>query len=250
MRIPLKARIKPKKGVSNILHIAFTVLLPLLVFVLVRIDFPQMALGVILLSKWRMLAVKPRHWPANIRANAIDMIVGVSALTFMLHGDSQLFQMFWAVAYGVWLLVVKPGSQVLGVSAQALIGQLAGLSALFLQFGEMPIAVLVVAAWLICYLAARHFLTSFDEPLTRLLSYLWGYFAGALTWLLAHWLLFYGSMAQPTLLLGVLAFGLGTLYYLAETDRLSVLYRRQILFIMAAIVVIIIVSSDWGDKTI
>lgn len=241
---------KPKKGVSNILHFAFILSLPLLVFVMVRINFAQMALALILLSKWRMLAVKPRHWPANVRANAIDIIVGVSFLIFMLHSGSQLFQLVWTVCYGVWLLVIKRGSQVLAVSAQAMIGQFVGLTALLLQFGSLPLAGLVAAAWAICYLAARHFLTSYDEPLTRLISYLWGYFAAALLWLLGHWLLFFGPIAQPTLLISVISFGLATMYFLDETDRLSVFYRRQILFIMSAIVVIIIVFSDWGDKTI
>jgi hypothetical protein len=197
-----------------------------------------------------MFAVKPRHWPANIRANAIDIIVGVSLLVFMLQSGSQLFQLLWAVAYAVWLLLIKPGSQVWAVAVQALIGQFLGLTALFLWFGDANAGVLILASWAICYLAARHFLASFDEPQTRLFAYLWGYFAGALVWVLSHWLLFYGPIAQVTLMINVIGFGIATLYYLDETDRLSKFFQRQIIFIMLAIVVILIVFSDWGDKTI
>lgn len=244
------AKIKPKKGVAHFIHLVLVCLLPILVFIMVRIHFVQLALVFILLSKWRIFAVKPRHWPAHIRANAIDLMVGVSVLIFMMHSGSQMVQLIWAVSYGVWLLVIKPSSNVLMVSAQALIGQFAALSALFLQYGDLHPALLVIGAWGICYFSARHFMTSFDEPLTRFISYLWAYFGAAIVWLLSHWLLFYGPIAQPTLLLSVMSFAMATLYYLDETDRLSIFYRRQILFIMMAIIVIIIVFSDWSDKTI
>lgn len=253
VRLPKTKRltkIKPKKGLSNVFHLILTLLLPILVYVMVRIHVAPAALALILLSKWRMFAVKPRHWPANIRANAIDIIVGVSILIFMLQSGSQLYQLVWAATYAVWLLLIKPGSSVLSVSAQALIGQFVGLTALFLRFGGVNAAILMVATWGICYLAARHFLASFDEPSTRFFSYLWGYFGAALVWVLSHWLLFYGPIAQPALLLNVIGFGLATLYYLQETDRLSTFFQRQILFIMFAIVVILIIFSDWGDKTI
>ncbi|MEI7682959.1 MAG: hypothetical protein WCJ24_01505 [Candidatus Saccharibacteria bacterium] len=251
VQVPARlSRLKPKKGLANVFHIILTLLLPILVYVMVRIHFTQIALLIILLSKWRMFAVKPRHWPANIRANAIDIIVGVSILVFMMQSGSQLMQLTWAVGYGVWLIFIKPGSNVLSVSSQALIGQFVGMTALFIRFGGVNSAILMMATWAICYLAARHFLASFDEPHTRFFSYLWGYFGAALVWLLSHWLLFYGPIAQPTLLLGVIGFGLATLYYLQETDRLSTFFQRQILFIMFAIVVILIIFSDWGDKTI
>ncbi len=243
-------KIKPKNGLASVFHFLLTLALPVLVYIMVSIHFAQIALLLILISKWRMFAVKPRHWPANVRANAIDIIVGVSALVFMTQTDSQMLQLIWASAYGVWLLVIKPGSKVLSVSGQALIGQFVGLTALFLRFGGANAAVLMVASWLICYLAARHFLASFDEPHTRFFSYLWGYFGAALVWLLSHWLIFYGPIAQPTLLINVIGFGLATLYYLQETDRLSTFLQRQILFIMFAIVIILIVFSDWGGRTI
>mgnify|MGYP000313949031 CR=1 FL=1 len=248
--IQLVTKLKPKGGFSNLIHIGLTALLSALVFVLVRLQFVELAVAVILLSKWRMLAVKPRHWAANIRANAVDITVGLSFLIFMTHSSSQLMQLFWAVLYGIWLVAVKPRSKLLGVTMQAFIAQFVGLSALFLNYGGAPLYVLVMLGWLICYSAARHFFTSFDEPLTRYLSNVWGYFAAALIWVLGHWLLFYGVIAQPTLLLCAVGFGLAGIYYLNQTDRLSLLLRRQLIFVMIAIVVIVLVASDWGDKTI
>lgn len=203
-----------------------------------------------MLSKWRMLAVKPRHWLASLRVNAIDIIVGLAILVFMMHSGSQLLQLIWAAAYGLWLLWVKPQSTMFGISAQALIGQTAGMAALFLEWGDKPAFILVIATWLICYAAARHFFASFEEPLARFLSYIWGYFAAALVWVLSHWLLFYGPISQPGLLVTVLGFGLAGIYYLGKTDRGSVALRRQLIFVMLAVIIIVVIFSDWGDKTI
>lgn len=247
---PLIAKIKPASGFSRVVYIVFNVLLPLAVFTLVRTDFVQLALAIILLSKWRMFAVRPRFWPANIRANAVDIIVGVSLLAFMVHTDSQLLQLLWTAVYIGWLVVLKPSSFPTTVSTQALVGMLFGLMAIFVVWGDKPLYLLVVATGLVCYLAARHFFDSFDEPYAKLLSYMWGYFGAAITWVLGHWLLYYTVVAQPVLLLVALGFGLATLYYLDHHDRLSSGIRKQIIFIMMALVAIVVIFSDWGDKIV
>lgn len=246
----ISARIKPVSGFSHFVHIFLLALLPTIVFIFVRLRFFELATAIILLSKWRMLAVKPRHWLANIRANSVDITVGLSLLIFMTHSGSQAVQLFWAICYMLWLIFLKPRSELLGVALQAYVSQTLGLSAIFLNFGDAQLYVLVILAWVVCYSAARHFFTSFEEPFSRFLSGVWGYFAAALTWLLGHWLLFYGSIAQPTLLLTVIGFSLSCIYYLEKTDRLSILLRRQLIFVMIAVVVIVLAFSGWGDKTV
>lgn len=248
----ITSKIKPAAGFSHIIHIALTCLLPTLMFVLVRLGFFQLQLGValIMLSKWRMFAVKPRHWLANIRANAVDIIVGLSALIFMIHTDSQLFQLLWAVIYGVWLLALKPRSTPLGVSLQAFMAQSVGLTALLIAWGDLPLFILVIGAWLVSYMSARHFFANFEESMTRFLSLVWAYFSAAMLWVLGHWLLFYGPVAQPALLLSVISFGLGGMYFLEKSDRMSVVLRRQLVFVMFAVVMIVLTFSDWGDKAI
>ncbi len=136
------------------------------------------------------------------------------------------------------------------ISIQAFLGQLAALMALFLIWTAGPIYGLTLLTGLFCFLAARHFLDTFDEPYARMLAYVWGYFGAALTWLLSHWLLFYKTIAQPTLLLSILGYGLAALYYLDHTKRLNKGLRRQIVFAMIAIVIVIVVFSDWGSKIV
>jgi phosphate/sulfate permease len=122
--------------------------------------------------------------------------------------------------------------------------------ALFLEWPSAPLYGLVIGTGLICYISARHFFDSFDEPYTKLLAYVWAYFAAALTWILGHWLLFYGVIAQPTLFLTVIGFGFAALYYLDHYDRLTILLRWEFLSIMAVIIVIVLVFSNWGSKVV
>lgn len=240
---PLISKIKPASGFSSLAHIGLNILLALLVFVFVRIEFYQLALALILLSKWRMFVVRPRFWPANIRANAVDIIVSVALLGFMVHTESQLMQLIWAASYAFWLLVLKPASSPLLVSAQAMLGLLLGLTAVFIEWGGGSLYWLIISTAIVCYLSARHFFDSFDEPYAKLLSYLWAYCAAALTWLLGHWLLFYNDfIAQPTVLLVAVGYGLATLYYLDHNDKLSKLVRTEILVTTCAIVIAVIVS--------
>jgi len=248
----LVARIKPAHGFSQFLHVGLMLLLPVVLLALVRLQgsFIGVALVLILLSKWRMFAVRPRFWPAIIRANAIDITIGLSAVLFMASSTSGYLQLLWMLLYAAWLLLLKPATSTFMVAAQAIIGQFCGLTALYLAWSDGPLGGLILATGIICYLSAHHFFDSFDEPYTRLLSYLWGYFGAALSWVLGHWLLFYSVIAQPTLMLSVVGYGLAVLYYFDHKDRLSVGLRRQFLFIIIAAIVVILTFSEWGDKVV
>lgn len=246
----LKNKLKPKSGFSHFIHLGLNALLPALLFVMVRMEFVPIAALLIVLSKWRMFAVRPRYWPANLRANAVDLVIGFSTVIFMSNSDSASWQLVWAVSYAIWLIFIKPGASVWKTSLQALLAQAVGLMALFMALADASTLVLVLLTWIICYSVARHFFTSFEERYTALYAHTWGYFGAALTWLLGHWLVFYSIVAQPTLLLTVLGFGLAALYYLEQTDRLSVAVRRNFVVMMVAIVLVVILLTNWSSETI
>lgn len=244
------SKIKPASGFSKPVHWLLVAVLPLLALILVRWSLLPLAYGIVLLSKWRMFAIRPRHWPASIRVNSVDILTGLSFVVFMAQAPSNAWQLVWLVGYEAWLLVIKPRSKVFWTTLQAGLAQFVSLSALYLLWGDSSLVLLVIASWLICYLAARHFFSSFDEPLGSMLSHIWGYIAGALTWVLGHWLLYYGFLAQPVLLLSILSYGLAGLYYLESNDRLSSLIKREIMLIMTAVIIVVILFSSWGDKAV
>lgn len=243
-------KLRPAGGFSHGLHLLFTILLPILVYVFVRTNLVPVAVALVLLSKWRVLAVRPRHWMAYIRANAVDITVGISIVIFMSNTNALVWQLVWAAVYAVWLLLIKPGTSLLGVSFQASLAQIFGLMALYLTWGGSSTAVIVLGTWAVAYVSARHFFSAFDEPHTRFLSDAWAFFAACLAWVLSHWLLFYGVVSQPTLLLTILGYGLGAMYYLESSGRLGKLARRQFIFIMIAVIVVVLVFSDWGNKVV
>ena len=246
----LPAKIKPSKGFSHLLYLGFNLLLPVLAYVLVRIDFVAIAVFLILLSKWRMFAVRPRYWIANLIGNGVDIMVAVSLVLFMASTTVVWWQLFWTLLYGGWLLWLKPRYDVLSVSGQAMVGQLLGLGLLYLKFGDSSIVGLIAGTWLVTYLSARHYLTSFEEPHSALLAHIWAYFSASLAFILAHWLLFYGSVAQIIVILTTIGYGLAGLYYLDATERLTKLLRRQMMGIMLAILLIIVIFSNWTGTTL
>lgn len=247
---PFLRNLKPTSGVSHFLHTGLLLVLPTAVFILIRLNLSVVAAVIVVLSKWRMFAVRPRFWAANVRANAVDLMVGMSVVLFMTHYESLLLQILLVLAYGVWLTAIKPGNDMLIVTVQAFIGQLAALSALYLTWADGPIWALTLLTGLFCFWTARHFLDAFDEPYAKMLSYVWGYFGAALAWLLSHWLLFYHGVALTTLLLSTLGYGIAVLYYLDHTGKLNRSLRRQFIFVMLAIVLVVLAFSDWGDKVV
>jgi hypothetical protein len=237
---------------STTLHLGLLILLPLAIFIFVRLGdtFIRLAYALVILSKWRMFAVRPRFWTAIVRANSVDIIVGLSIVLFMTHSSSQWQQLLWAAGYAVWLIYIKPATSMLMTAIQAGFGQLFGLMAVYSVWAGQPLYILVLATGIVCTLSARHYFDTFDEPYAKLLSYFWGYTGAALAWLLGHWLLFYGVVAQPTLILVVLGYGLASLYYFDHTEKLSMMLKRQFVFIMIAIILVILTFSDWGDKVV
>jgi hypothetical protein len=241
---------KPSGSYATLLHIVLTALLPIVAFLLVRLEFGGVAVLVVFLSKWRMFAVKARHWPANIRANAVDIFVGLSFVIFMASTAVMSLQLLWAALYAVWQLVVKPQSTTLWIGIQALIAQMLSLIAVFYFWSDSSTTILVLLTWAVSYLCSRHFLTAFDEGMSRATSYAWAFFASGIAWLSGHWLIFYGPIAQPALLLSVMAYGLASMYYLEHTDRLTKNMRRQFISVMFMVVIFLIVFSEWSDKTV
>jgi hypothetical protein len=243
-------KIKPSRGFGHAFHISFLAVLPLVLLILVRLEFNLIALAVLLLSKWRMLAVHPRHWIAHLRTNAVDIIVGLSFLTFMIASSSFLAQIILVVLFEIWLLFIKPHEETKYIALQALIALGLGSTSIFFAFEDGSRIIFTVGIYLIAYFSARHFFNAFEESRGRLLSAIFAYFAAALMWVLSHWLLFIGPVAQAAIIIVSTGYSVAGLYYLERNDRLSSLARRQIVFSLFALILLIIIFSDWGDKAV
>lgn len=189
------------------LNIAFAVAISLIVWYTQSVVF---ALLLVLLSKWRIFAVRPRYWWANLRSNMVDIIVNVSlvlnmhtvvtTLTIPESGRALLVAALTALYIG-WLLFVKPRSKRVYVVIQAGSAIFLGTTALFTVAYNWPVSLVVLGMWLIGYTAARHILSSYDDETHSLfLGLVWGLILAEIAWVSYHWAIAYPLPIFPALL--------------------------------------------------
>jgi hypothetical protein len=243
-------KLKPESGLSYAFHILLNALLPIVLIVFIRLDLVIIAAVVVLLAKWRMLAVKPRYWVSNIRANLVDIFIGLSAVAFMAGTRTWYIQAVWAALHMVWLVWLKQQSRPLMVVIQALIAQVLALVGYYRAFPNSSILIGMIVVWLICYAVARHLLSAFEEPMTSVIANIWGWFGMIMAWILGHWAIDYLFLPQIALVLSILGYGLAAMYYFHAKSKLTPALRQQLLSIVTILLLVIIVFSDWQDKTI
>lgn len=178
-----------------LLNLAYAGVLLLLVLVF---NPPWLAYLAVVLSKWRVFAVRPRYWFANLQANLIDAFVAASFVTLLwLAAGNLVLQLVLAGLLAVWLIVIKPRTKRNWVLSQSLICQALSLTALF-SLAYNSIALVVVAvSWLIGYVSARHAISAYNEESERtLLSLIWGLVVAELSWLAYHWTIAYTIVGQ------------------------------------------------------
>lgn len=242
---------------SEILYVAFNAVLPLVILLLVNsFDPPYLAVVVVLLSKWRIFAVRPRFWWTSIKANMVDILVGVSVVGLLFLATSAYFPLQLVITglYIAWLLALKPRSTTQGIMAQAGIAQFVALIVLFSFSTVLPEVVIVAACWLTGYIAARHMVSNYDEPHLELWSSLWGLFVAELGWLLFHWTSVYSiglpiKLPQIALIMLVLGFSIARLYHMQKHERLTPGTLRGTTVFTVGMLAIILIFTPW-DATL
>lgn len=173
------------------LNLAYAGLLWLLV---ATFEPPYLAYVIVAISKWRIFAVRPRFWFANLQANTVDALVSVSIVTLLwLNNGDFGMQLLLTLLFAIWLVVLKPRSKQYWMVIQAQVALFVSLVALFSISYALPAVAVVVVCWLIGYSAARHVLTSYNnEPDRTTLALIWGLVVAELGWLGYHWTVAYG----------------------------------------------------------
>jgi hypothetical protein len=158
---------------------------------------PWLAIALVLLSKWRVLAVRPRFWLAHIETNTVDLLTSVGLVLLMyLAGQSGsraalAVQIVLAVLYALWLLVLKPRGKRVYVVLQAAVAIVVATMALASLSYSWSSSIVVIVMWVIGYASARHVLSAYSEPNVRLLSLIWGFVFAEIGWLCFHWMIAY-----------------------------------------------------------
>lgn len=189
--------------ISETLYVLLNILLAVAILLVTNVTTSLVAtIAIVLLSKWRVFAVRPQFWATNILANAVDVIVGVSFAIFLNAAIGLLYvQIGLTILYIVWLLVLKPRTQRKWVLLQSGISLFVGLNALAIISYEWWSSAVVAAAWIVGYCAARHVLAAYSEQHFALISLIWGLITAELAWIGYHWSFGYSIGLGPNLLL-------------------------------------------------
>lgn len=209
---------KRRSRISEIAYISLNIALAATLYIIVTTSqSPWLAVVVLLASKWRILAVRPRFWFANLVANMVDIIVGASVVVLLASSQGHtITQLLITGLYIVWLLFIKPRSRRSYVAIQAAVAVFSGVTALSLVSYAWDAAFFVLAMWVIGYVVARHVLGSYEEVHTTLYSMISGLLFAELGWIGFHWLMAYPIPGAGTLQLSQLALFISLLCFVAE----------------------------------
>lgn len=190
---------KRRSLVSELIYVLLNVGLAVAILLVVWVvESPLPAFALVLLSKWRVLAVRPRYWFAHVQANMVDLIVSVG-LVVLLYGaghagsEGMAAQIVLTLLYIGWLLALKPRTKRSFVVIQAAVSIFIGTMALFSLSYAWPSSVVVLAMFLIGYSAARHVLSAYSDSDLTFMSLVWGFVMAQLGWLSFHWTIAYSA---------------------------------------------------------
>jgi hypothetical protein len=236
---------------GNLAHLGLNLSVVFFVVLFVRLDLVPLAVASVVAGKWRVIAVQPRHWLANIRANSSDLIVNLSFVVLLVRAESFVTTIIWTLLFVIWLIWLKPQSQQIMVGVQSIVTHFLGLTALFWLSDSINEVVLVIGAWFIALSGARHFLSHFEESLLSIMSFSWAFVVAQLAWLLNRWLIIYPLkddiiIPQFAVVVSLLGYVLGSLYYLDSREKLRRSYLRQYVAIGCVILLVIILLADWS----
>ena len=185
---------KSRNIVSSMVHVLLNLLLGVgAVLVTVLSGSPVLGLVLVLVSKWRIFAVRARYLWVNIKANLVDVIVGVSVVLLAYYAGTAFAPVDVAlmIFYSAWLLFIKPRSSEMATMAQSLIAVFLGISAAAIMAAGMDLIVLVLLAFLVGYAASRHVLIQSSDKDFTLTTLVCGLVFAEVAWLAGSWSIIY-----------------------------------------------------------
>lgn len=245
---------KPGFDIGDVLHILVNVLFVAVIYAMVAFwDLAPLAVVLVILSKWRVLAVQPRFWLPNIKANLVDLIVGISTIILAFQAPHGWIAIFWMILYLLWLLFLKPQAQDVWVGLQALWAQFLGITTLFI-IPSLPrhTFVICVLTWIITWAVARHYFSNYEEPHYRSLGLVWGFLGVQFVWISMHWLQYYIffdiKLSAISVILTILAASLGSTYHAYKNQMLQKAVLIENGLFAGALLAVVLATSQWSAR--
>lgn len=161
---------KSRNIASNMVHVFLNLLLGVgSVLITVLSGSPLFGILLVLVSKWRIFAVRARYFFINLKSNLVDLIVGISIVLLAFFAGTGFLPLHFIlmIFYSIWLLFIKPLSSETANMVQSLISVFLGISASAILAANTDAILIVFLAFLIGYAASRHILSqSRDQDFT------------------------------------------------------------------------------------
>ena len=244
--------------IANILHVLFNVAYAAATMGLIMLlpETPWPALALVLVAKWRVIAVRPRYWWTNILSSLPDTLLGLGMVTLMWVAAAWPVQVVLAVLYAAWLIILKPQHRRQYVMIQAGASQFVALAALFAIGHLLPVWLVVGLVFVIGFAVARQILIQYDEKDHGFLASIWGLLLAELGFAAWHWTIAYQitptlKLAQFAIIAAVLGFVVARSYTLWRTDERLTWngIGLPLIFAAAVLVVLLFLFNGLWDAT-
>lgn len=185
---------KSRNIASSMVHIFLNLLLGVgSVLITILSGSPLFGIILVLVSKWRIFAVRPRFIFINLKSNLVDLIVGLSVVLLTYYSGTSVLPIDFLLAafYCAWLLFIKPLTTESANLAQSLIAVFLGMSAATIMAASTDAIVMVLVAFLVGYAASRHILAQSEDRDFTLTTLVCGLIFSEIAWLCHSWTIIY-----------------------------------------------------------
>ena len=195
---------KGKNVLSSAMHVLLNLLLAVASTVLTVIS-GNWIFGVLLvvLSKWRVIAVRPRYWWTNIKSNLVDFVVGISLVLLVFFSGTDTvsaWHIILTAIYAIWLVVIKPQTSIAFVQIQAFFATFFGSFAATLATAHIDPLLGSVVGFIVGFSACRHVLIQTDDRDFTMTTFISGILLAELSWIFYHWSIVYRIQALGTVI--------------------------------------------------
>ena len=224
-------------------------------------NIPWAPLLLVLLSKWRILTVRVRHWWANILSNLPDLLLGVGVVALMWRAgimteNALPVQIALVMFYIIWLIFLKPQHKKHYVIIQAGLSQFIAISALFTIGYLLPIWIIMILTFIVGFSSARQMFGLFEEKYKTFLSMVWGMLITQLSFVAGHWTIAYQvvpgfKIPAFAIIVSLIGFSFTAIYesYQKHTFVRAKDIKAPIIFSSLAILIILFLFSGLWDAT-
>lgn len=210
---------KGRNALSSLTHILLNIALAITSTTLTVIS-GNWIFGVLLviLSKWRVVAVRPRYWWLNIKSNLVDFTVGLSLVLLVYLSGTENGLTIWhiilTVIYAVWLVVIKPRTETIMAEVQSLFAVFFGTFTAAIIASNVDPIVGVVICFIIGFGASRHVLVQGEEHDYTLTTFIFGLMLAELSWIFYHWSIVYNiRVMESTIVVPQLPIAATTMFF-------------------------------------